>query len=272
MSHKVVTLVYSRSVGSAHRKAILAYMAERASDNGEGVFCSKGTIANETEIARSTVFKTIKDLVAEGVLIEMGHRSCRNGATVVYDLDLDAIRAFPEIAKEPAEKRVPQAPTSPSAGPVRDVTSPSAGPYQSAERTPTSPSAGPKPSLEPSLNPDAIASVTTTARSKGPPTKRIPSDWTPSPASIDYARGKGIPEEIIHEEARGFHAYWSDRSDRDARKSDRGWEQCWEGWCRRIATRYAGSRPAPSRSFDSRDRQPDGILGAVLRGRSARAN
>ena len=246
MSHKVVTLVYSRSVGSAHRKAILAYMAERASDNGEGVFCSKGTIANETEIARSTVFKTIKDLVAEGVLIEMGHRSCRNGATVVYDLDLDAIRAFPEIAKEPAEKRVPQAPTSPSAGP--------------------------KPSLEPSLNPDAIASVTTTARSKGPPTKRIPSDWTPSPASIDYARGKGIPEEIIHEEARGFHAYWSDRSDRDARKSDRGWEQCWEGWCRRIATRYAGRRPAPSRSFDSRDRQPDGILGAVLRGRSARAN
>lgn len=147
MSHKVVTLVYSRVVGSAHRKAILAYMADRASDDGRGVFCSKGTIADETEIARSTVFKTIRDLVDEGVLIEVGHRACKNGATVVYDLDLEAIRAFPEVKSNQSASR-----TSPPAGPVRSVTSPGAGPHQSASRTPTGPGAGPKPSLEPPLN------------------------------------------------------------------------------------------------------------------------
>ena len=140
MSHKVVTLVYSKRVGSAHRKAILAYCADRASDDGRGVYCSKGTIAEETEIARSTVFKTIKELVAEGVLIEAGTRACRNGHTVVYDMNLDAIRGYQDAA------------TSPLNGPVRSVTSPPAGPHQSAERTPTSPPAGPKPSLEPSLN------------------------------------------------------------------------------------------------------------------------
>jgi biotin operon repressor len=149
MSHKVVTLVYSKRVGSAHRKAILAYCADRASDDGRGVYCSKGTIAEETEIARSTVFKTIKELVAEGVLIESGTRPCRNGHTVVYDMNLDAIRAYQDAA------------TSPPAGPVRSATSPPAGPHQSAERTPTSPPAGPKPSLEPSLNQEreAIASL-----------------------------------------------------------------------------------------------------------------
>jgi DNA-binding Lrp family transcriptional regulator len=113
VSHKVVTLVYSRRVGTAHRKSILAYLADRASDDGRGVFCSKGTIADETEIARSTVFKTIRDLVDEGVLIEVGTRACKNGATVVYDMNLEVIRAFPGVKSDKSE-----VPTSPSAGPL----------------------------------------------------------------------------------------------------------------------------------------------------------
>lgn len=152
MSHKVVTLVYTRMLGSAHRKAIIVYMADKASDDGRGVFCSKGTIAAETEIARSTVFKTIRDLVAEGVLIEAGNRACRNGATVVYNMDLDAIRAMPTVKPDRSDERTP---TGPSAGLVAMRTGPSAGPHQSVSRTPTGPSAGPKPSLEPPLNTEA---------------------------------------------------------------------------------------------------------------------
>lgn len=155
MSHKVVTLVYTRLLGSAHRKAIIAYMADKASDDGRGVFCSKGTIAGETEIARSTVFKTIRDLVAEGVLIEVGNRACKNGSTVVYDMNLDAIRAMPKVKPEQSGRSDSRTPTSPPAGPVRVVTSPPAGPHQSGSRTPTGPGAGPKPSLEPSLNTEA---------------------------------------------------------------------------------------------------------------------
>lgn len=177
MSHKVVTLVYSRRVGSAHRKSILAYMADRASDDGRGVFCSKGTISEETEIARSTVFKTIRDLVGEGVLIEAGNRACRNGATVVYDLNLEAIRDFPEVKPDQSVSR-----TGPPDGLVTQRTGPGAGPHQSGSRTPTGPGAGPKPSLEPSLNPEAAdacardQSVSRTSPPDGPVSVQPASD------------------------------------------------------------------------------------------------
>lgn len=163
MSNKVVTLVYTRMLGSAHRKAIVAYMADKASDDGRGVFCSKGTIAAETEIARSTVFKTIRDLIAEGVLIEAGNRACKNGATVVYDINLDAIRAMPKVKTDHLDRSASRTPTSPSAGLVAQRTGPPAGPHRSASRTPTGPSAGPKPSLEPSLNTEASDAVARTS-------------------------------------------------------------------------------------------------------------
>jgi hypothetical protein len=36
MSRKVATLVYSKQVGSMARKAVLAYFADRANDDGSG--------------------------------------------------------------------------------------------------------------------------------------------------------------------------------------------------------------------------------------------
>ena len=38
MSRKLVTLVYERRCGSMLRKAVLACMADRANDNGAGMF------------------------------------------------------------------------------------------------------------------------------------------------------------------------------------------------------------------------------------------
>ena len=74
---------------------------------------------------------------------------------------------------------------------------------------------------------------------KPPPKARLPVDWALSDEGWAYARSQNIPEKVIEDEARGFHAYWSDRRDRDSSKSARGWEQCWEGHCRWIAPRYA---------------------------------
>lgn len=70
------------------------------------------------------------------------------------------------------------------------------------------------------------------------PKARLPANWTLSDEGWAYARSQHIPDEVIHDEARGFHAYWSDRRDRDAKKSARGWEQCWANRCRAIAVRY----------------------------------
>jgi len=86
-----------------------------------------------------------------------------------------------------------------------------------------------EPSEEPPLVPPA---------EKVDPKARLPADWALSDEGWAYARSQQIPDEVIHDEARGFHAYWSDRRDRDAKKSARGWEQCWANRCRSIAVRY----------------------------------
>jgi uncharacterized protein YdaU (DUF1376 family) len=75
---------------------------------------------------------------------------------------------------------------------------------------------------------------------KPPDKMRLPDDWALSDEGWAYARSQAIPDEVIEDEARGFHAYWTDRRDRDAKKSERGWEQCWANRCRSIAGRYKG--------------------------------
>lgn len=78
------------------------------------------------------------------------------------------------------------------------------------------------------------------AAKKAPPEPkaRLPANWTLSDEGWAYARSQQIPDGVIEDEARGFHAYWSDRRDRDASKSARGWEACWQNRCRSIAGRY----------------------------------
>ena len=75
---------------------------------------------------------------------------------------------------------------------------------------------------------------------KPPDKMRLPADWALSDEGWAYARSQAIPDEVIRDEAAGFHAYWTDRRDRDAKKSERGWEQCWANRCRSISGRYAG--------------------------------
>lgn len=75
---------------------------------------------------------------------------------------------------------------------------------------------------------------------KPPDKMRLPEDWALSDEGWAYARSQAIPDKVIEDEARGFHAYWTDRRDRDAKKSARGWEQCWANRVRSVAPRYAG--------------------------------
>lgn len=134
MSNKVSVLVYSRKIGSPVRKAVLVYFAERASDNGEGIWASKSTIADAIECGRSTVIRTINDFVSEGILRQVGTRKCRTGETVEYAMMLPVIASLPKVKSE-GEKPS----SSPAAGPVpkRD---------QSQSGTPPVPQRDPHPS------------------------------------------------------------------------------------------------------------------------------
>lgn len=101
MCKHLVSLVYSKRAGSPVRKAILGYMADRASEDGDGIWTSKGRIARETEFSESAVKKAIRDMLDEGVIRAVGTRKHQNGWTVEYAIDKAAIDALPD-ARTPA--------------------------------------------------------------------------------------------------------------------------------------------------------------------------
>ncbi|MAM60846.1 helix-turn-helix domain-containing protein [Maritimibacter sp. UBA3975] len=134
MSNQVSVITYSRKLGSPTRKAVMVYFAERASDNGEGIWASKSTMAEAIECGRSTVIRIINEFVSEGLLKVVGSRPCKNGSTVEYAIDIDALKALP-LVHATSEKRE----TRPAVTPV-----PERDPSQSG--TPPVPERDPYPS------------------------------------------------------------------------------------------------------------------------------
>lgn len=102
MSWKIANLCADRIFGSAARKQIIMFLADKASDDGSGIWCSKGTIQRHTELGESTVKRTITDFLREGILVETGRRPCKNGFTLIYRIVLDRVTAL-ESSAEPDE-------------------------------------------------------------------------------------------------------------------------------------------------------------------------
>lgn len=123
MSNAIINLVYTKVVGSAALKAVLIFLADVARDDGTGIWCSKATIAAQTETSRSTVIRAIHDLQVTGILRQDGTRPCANGVTVVYAIDLAAVRALPPVRrpKSPVSEPDPYQPdTSAAVTPVAE--------------------------------------------------------------------------------------------------------------------------------------------------------
>lgn len=165
MSRTVATLVYSKQVGSMARKAVLAYFADRANDDGSGIWASKQRIADEIECSKQTVITVVKALCSDGILKECGHHKTQGGYTVIYGINLDAVAALPDSKKDDE--------------PVQNLTSPEFD--QSTSLTPTSQTALPKPSLNRPISSEAKASSEKRARkSEHPfecPQGVDPIDW-----------------------------------------------------------------------------------------------
>ena len=151
MSRNLAALVYSRRVGSMLRKAVLAELADKANDDGTGIWASKATIAAEIEAGRTSVIRAIKEFVAEGLLSEEGVRPCRNGVTIVYRMNVKAVAALPAAKAEVED--------DPEAAPEPHHSKPVPERNQSRQDTPPVPQrdlmacqSGTQTVLEPSLN------------------------------------------------------------------------------------------------------------------------
>lgn len=140
MSWKVANLCATRRFGSPVRKQIIMFLADKASDDGSGIWCSKGTIQRHTELGESTVKRTINEFLNEGILIETGRRACKNGFTVVYRIVLTAVRCLEAIAEPDDETGSTADGVCPEPG-----TGSAADPVPRPQRTPNHPETIHKP-------------------------------------------------------------------------------------------------------------------------------
>ena len=116
MSWRIANECAERRFGSAARKQIIMFLADKASDDGSGIWCSKGTIQRHTELSESTVKRTIVDFLREGILIETGRRQCKNGYTVIYRIVLERVAALEPTAEPEIETGVTMNPVQPEPG------------------------------------------------------------------------------------------------------------------------------------------------------------
>ena len=99
MSWRIANECAERRFGSAARKQIIMFLADKASDDGSGIWCSKGTIQRHTELGESTVKRTVNDFLREGILVETGQRRCQNGYTVIYRIVLAKLSELESTAE-----------------------------------------------------------------------------------------------------------------------------------------------------------------------------
>lgn len=119
MSNHLTSLAYKVNVGSLLRKSVLVLLADKASDDGSGIWASKQTMADELCCSKQAVIKSMNEFQAEGLLRETGTRKNPNGYTVTYTLNVAAIEALPKVKRWAADQSTPL--TGQSGSPVNDV-------------------------------------------------------------------------------------------------------------------------------------------------------
>ena len=137
MSYHVEALCDRRKFGSATRKQIIMYLANKASDDGTGIWCSKHTIARHTELSLATVKRIIREFLAEGMLLATGLRdTSRHGQTVVYRIVLEAVEQLEPLLRDKAASG-----TGVSANPVQPTppTGVTVNPQPGSGRPPNNP-------------------------------------------------------------------------------------------------------------------------------------
>jgi len=86
------------------RKSVLALLADKASDDGRGIWASKQTIADELDCSKRAVIETVKAFIDEGILKETGKHKVATGHTIEYAMMIDAVEALPLVESEKARQ------------------------------------------------------------------------------------------------------------------------------------------------------------------------
>ena len=91
--------VYATKLGSATLKAVALKLADYANDAGGNVWPALDTVAEHTEVSKSTVQRSIKEMLASG-LLELEREGGKGpGSTTRYRFNLRCLAAAPKIEK-----------------------------------------------------------------------------------------------------------------------------------------------------------------------------
>jgi len=210
MSNLVSNFIQTKKVGSSTKKAILMYMADKASDDGSGVWVSKKNMCADLELSVRALQINIKLLLMYEFLIESGRKKCKNGYTIDYTINLEAFNICKSTRQTPALDAPPQ----------------EMHPSPRTSCTPTPASDAPKPPLEPSLEP--IISV-----------KDILNDWLKDKKAADsfVAYRKSIKKPLTKTGAKRLatalrHIFVAGGSPEDALAmcEEKGWKSIEPEW------------------------------------------
>lgn len=210
MSNHLISEAYKRSVGSMARKAVLVLMADKASDDGSGIWASKQRMADEIGASKQTVIATIKSLTVDGLISERGQRRCPNGYTIEYAINIRALRALPLVKSHEDDQS-------------EDLTGQVASPVNL-----------PDPTGQPPL-PDQSEDLTQTLLNPPEPSKKqtkrahiIPDDWRPLGFSDDSKCSgiiNGWPPGELEMQIEHFTSHHRGKGNRFV-----DWQDAWKTW------------------------------------------
>lgn len=232
MSNHIISMAYKRDLRTAMRKSVMVLLADKASDDGSGVYASKQTMADELCCSKQTVIDTIKGFLEEGLISELGRRGNLRGYTVEYGINLDALEALPLVACHAARQS-------------RGLTGQAAGPVKG--RRPTGQPAGPKPSLNHPIKQTQVA-------------RALPDDWHPvtfgtGTKSLDVVNG--WPPGELEAQLEHFTAHHRAKGSRF-----KDWQDAWSTWV--LNSRRFGKREYDRHHDQSRGESRNPMVRAVL--------
>jgi len=150
VSNHLITSTFKANLKTNLRKSVMLLLADKASDDGTGIWASKQTMAAELCCSKQSVITTIKAFIDEGLLIVTGQRQSPNGYTHVYAINITALLALEKVSS--CRDNQSSTLTGQADLPVKhvDVTSQAGGPEPSETIKPlVSPNGDTSPSLKP---------------------------------------------------------------------------------------------------------------------------
>jgi hypothetical protein len=226
VSNHLISATYKRDLRTPMRKSVMALFADKASDDGTGIYASKQTMADELCCSKQALLDTIKAFILEGLLVEVGKRRVANGFTVEYGIVVDALEALP-LVKCHADRAARQSisSTGQPAGPVNDLdrSTSLASPVQQVDPNPpepTSPEASPPPKR-------------VRRSSEKLQHFRLPADWKPIRFADD-----SVAREIVDRRGKdwaraalaSFRHWAANADDKPGKGRKLDWQQAWAKW------------------------------------------